>query len=351
MKESELIKEFSSRIELIIPHLKVMEIQKEVPTERTVRVDLIIKVAFGKSERTLVVEVKNIGEPKIAESAIAELKTIVNSFPNAYPVFAAPYLSERTRQICILEGVGYIDLTGNVYLNFGSILIDKTSKNITKIERENNRSILSNKATRVIRALLENQNQEKRIVDLARECNMSSAGVYYVLNGLELKGYVLKDERKKVKVIQPRRLLTDWGRNWTVEKSSSERYFSFARDTDSIMEEISISSKKVGYKYYLTGMAGASLVSPFVRYNDVWLYGIGDKDALIADLDLRPVPSGGNVVILNAYDEGVYMGSRTIRGLSVVSNVQLFVDLYSYPARGQEQAEKILEVDGRFRGD
>lgn len=351
MRESEIISEFSNRLDIMLPNLRIIGIQREKEVNGGVRVDLMIKVAFGNIAKTLVVEVKNIGEPKLAENAIVQLKKIVKELPDAYPVFAAPYLSERTRQICISEGVGYLDLIGNIYLNLGSVLIDRTDKNTAKIERENTRSILSNKATRVIRDLLENPNEEKRIVDLAKECKMTPAGVYYVINSLENKGYVERTERKKIRVLQPRRLLTDWGKNWRVERNSLERYFSFAHDPDEIMKRVSISAKKVGFEYYFTGMAGASLVAPFVRYNDVWLYGTGDKKAFIAELDIRPVQSGGNVVILSPYDKGVYIGAREIRGMSVVSNIQLFVDLYSYPARGQEQAERILEADTRFRGE
>ena len=37
------------------------------------------------------------------------------------------------------------------------------------------------------------------------------------------------------------------------------------------------------------------------------------------------------------------MNLRKIRDVNVVSDIQLYVDLFTYPARGQEQAEKLLE--------
>jgi hypothetical protein len=33
-----------------------------------------------------------------------------------------------------------------------------------------------------------------------------------------------------------------------------------------------------------------------------------------------------------------------VKGVKVVSNVQLFVDLYNFPARGEEASSQILEV-------
>jgi hypothetical protein len=58
---------------------------------------------------------------------------------------------------------------------------------------------------------------------------------------------------------------------------------------------------------------------------------------------IRPTTSGANIRIFEPYDEGDFMDFREIRGVKVVSDIQLYVDLFTYPARGQEQAEKILE--------
>jgi hypothetical protein len=95
-------------------------------------------------------------------------------------------------------------------------------------------------------------------------------------------------------------------------------------------------------------LAGASFVAPFVRFSDVSFYLKSGGEQLVKELDLRPVTSGANVVILDPYDEGVFSGTRVIRGVRVVSDVQLFVDLYNNPARGQEQAEAVFDKVIRF---
>ena len=58
-------------------------------------------------------------------------------------------------------------------------------------------------------------------------------------------------------------------------------------------------------------------------------------------LDLRPVEMGGNGSIVLPYDEGVFYGASKVGGLKVVSKVQLYVDLFNYPARGEEAAEAV----------
>jgi len=61
------------------------------------------------------------------------------------------------------------------------------------------------------------------------------------------------------------------------------------------------------------------------------------------ELDLKPVPKGGNVKLVIPYDEGVFYGSQVVDGVTVVSDVQLYVDLYNYPSRGEEAAQYLYD--------
>lgn len=59
-------------------------------------------------------------------------------------------------------------------------------------------------------------------------------------------------------------------------------------------------------------------------------------------LDLRPVEVGGNISMVLSYDEGVFYRAGKVNGLNVVSGVQLYVDIFNYPVRGEEAAEALL---------
>jgi hypothetical protein len=59
-------------------------------------------------------------------------------------------------------------------------------------------------------------------------------------------------------------------------------------------------------------------------------------------MGLKPVPSGGNVALIEPYDEGVFYGTRTVEGAPVVSPVQLFLDLMQIKGRGEDAASAIL---------
>ena len=58
--------------------------------------------------------------------------------------------------------------------------------------------------------------------------------------------------------------------------------------------------------------------------------------------------SGANVYLLKPYDMGVFQDIQTINELKVVSNIQLYLDLYNYPKRGREQAEFLREKKLKF---
>ena len=347
MNERETIAILAKKLPTLLPNMNIEDISLEVPIDQRSRADVTVKVRTGGLIKYLFIEVKSSGEPRIVQSSIYQLKKLVGTDKEKYPVFAAPYVGERSREILVSENIGYIDLIGDVYLKFDSVLVDRISNTERETERRLRRGMFATKATRIIRAILNAPSARWRITQLANICKMSPAGVYFVINQLEDKGYISREMDKSIKVVDPKRLLKDWASNWTVEKSRSTGFFSFAKNPEEIISRIVKVGDELNLKYALTGMAGASMVSPFVRYNDVWVYASGDIDTLVKKLDLRPTTSGANIRIFEPYDEGIFMDLRKIRGVNVVSDIQLYVDLFTHPARGQEQAERLLEKNVR----
>src|SRR4030042_2058196 len=79
---------------------------------------------------------------------------VLYSFPDAYSIFMAPYISPQAAEICLKDGVGYIDFAGNSYLSFGQVYIEQTGRpNPFKTKRDLT-SLYSPKAARVLRVLM-----------------------------------------------------------------------------------------------------------------------------------------------------------------------------------------------------
>ncbi len=343
MNERDAIASLTKNLPYLLPNMEIEGISFRLPKNKQSHADVIVKVRTGNLKKSLLIEVKSSGEPRIVQSSIYELKKWVGNDKGIYPVFTAPYVGEKSREILISENIGYIDLIGDVYLKFDSVLVDRISNAERETERRLNRGIFAKKATRIIRSLINDPNKKWNITELANLCEMSPAGVYFVINQLEDKGYVSREKDKSIRVLDSRRLLKDWASNWTVEKSRSTGFFSFAKNPEEVISKVAKTGNDLGLKYAFTGMAGASMVSPFVRYNEVWVYISGNIDDLVKKLDLRPTTTGANIRIFEPYDDGLFMDFRKIGDVNVVSDIQLYVDLFNYPARGKEQAEWLLE--------
>ena len=153
------------------------------------------------------------------------------------------------------------------------------------------------------------------------------------------KGYLLRDLDKRFKIEKPNDLLDAWANNYDFSKSKTITYFTYEKNPKKFMEKIKLTAEQIKQNYGLSLLSGASLVAPFVRFTDIHFYITGEPDEWVKKLELAPVEFGGTVHLIQPYDEGVFYGTQTIEGLKVVSDIQLYIDLYKYPARGREAAD------------
>jgi hypothetical protein len=213
-------------------------------------------------------------------------------------------------------------------------------------------NIFEPKATRVLRALLTDLQRSWTIRGLAEEVRISVGYAHAVVSTLIDLGYVARTETYKIKMVNPTVLLRRWAAYHQYDKVNTFlEYYTFEREVDRFILQLSAVNST---SYALTALAGAFLIAPHVRPVDVHMYVYGKEDAttIAKALSLQPIPKGGNVKFVVPYDEGVFYGQQrasinasdqVVSGVNVVSNVQLFVDLYNYPARGLEAAEHLYE--------
>jgi len=253
-----------------------------------------------------------------------------------YPVFIAPYVSPRGAQILKAHQIGFCDLAGNCYLTFGSVLISKTGASNPLPARKEAREMFSPRASRITRAFLCDPLCGWLQKDLAQKLKMSLGYLHSVIVRLLEQDYLLM-EGKRLYLKNRKGLLSAWvaayqyTRNEVLEFYSSSDLGEFEEVLDQYCEE-----KK--NRYALTLFAGARYRAPFVRYPRVHAYFEGDMDTAARELDLKPVPTGANVVLLIPYDEGVFYKMQRIQNRNIVSDVQLYMDLQSAKGRAEEQA-------------
>ncbi|TLN18268.1 hypothetical protein FDZ71_05885 [bacterium] len=204
-------------------------------------------------------------------------------------------------------------------------------------------NIFAPKSSRVIRALLVNAGRDWSEREIAKAADVSSGMAHYVCKSLEEHGYLARGASNRMVLVDPVRMLKRWAAyNQYDNTNKFLDYYTFEREIEGFMRNIA----KMKLPYAATVLTGAWLVAPFVRPTDLHFY-VPDKgtaEKIAARLGLNPTPRGGNVKFVIPYDEGVFYGRQEVKGVKVVSKVQLYVDLYNYPARGEEAASRLLDM-------
>jgi hypothetical protein len=186
--------------------------------------------------------------------------------------------------------------------------------------------------------------------ELAEATQVSLGQTSNVVKRLSEEEYVTKAE-KRIVLSQPAKLLDAWREQYEREGSRRISYYSFSRNTDELLSRVAQISQNKGWKYAVTSFAAATLVAPFVRGVGLTEWYVEDAtkvDPWVKALDLRPVEEGPNVALVLPYDPGVFYRRQEIDGVTLVGNIQLYLDLYGHPGRGKEQAEYLRQERLKF---
>ena len=221
-------------------------------------------------------------------------------------------------------------------------------------------SIFTDKTSIILRKMLKYRNSQWVIQDFIKakdkEFGIGQGRIQKTLNEMERLGYIERDKRgakSRAVLTNSKMLLKDWVGAYRFEYNEIHSYYS---EDKNIIKKIRDFFKKHEYKYAFTLHTGANLQTSFVKSGDVYLYLKSDnfkKDILDLrqKLDLKELVRGGNIHIAKPYyKHSAFFNAQAIKGFRVVSNLQLYLDLYNFQPRGREHAEhlkKLLEDKGK----
>jgi hypothetical protein len=338
LRSSEIKKHVAHRLRELFP--RAQEWQELIDAhvgEQTV--DVLIRFRMGGESKSLICEVRPVGQPRVVREAIGRLRDLRQVAPEAYPVVGAPYVSAHSAALIRQNGCGYVDLSGNCYLAFDNVLIEKEGKPNLRPSTRPLKSLFAPRATRVVRALLVEPQRAWRLEELARAAGVSLGHAHNVVKRLDALTWVERSESQRLRLTKPDDLLRAWRDTYTYRANGLATYFTPERVTRKLMLDIANHPREGGRRYAFTMHSGASLVASQVRVPAIHCYYEGEGDPLARALGLRPGEGEGNVHLLTPYDDGVFYSPIEKGGLLVVSLAQLYVDLYHYERRGREQAE------------
>lgn len=304
-----------------------------------------VKPVSGKTI-DLLFEIKTNAQPRFVRSAAIIMRDSCSALRNSYCVIGAPYLSDASMEICREYGVGYIDLAGNSLLNFESVFIKTKGQPNPYASTRPLRNLFSPKSTRVLRVLLADPSRKWYVKDLATEAKVSLGKAFDVKQHLldyEYAEEVPSQRQKRFRLTDPEKLLKDWAGNYSYKKNEIYNYYSL-ENLREVEKKIASFCANAGIRYALTLTSADARLTHFLRgAARSFIYIEKPLEPPSSQLGLKEVDSGENVTLMVPYDEGVFFGVRKVDDLDIVSDIQLFLDLWSYKQRGKDAALSLLD--------
>jgi len=212
--------------------------------------------------------------------------------------------------------------------------------------------LLGDKASIIIRAMLSQPDRKWVARDFEKEYGVGRARAATVLSALRAKGFVggIRSGRLAHSVLQNKEeLLEEWLKVYKFELNEAHLYYSAHEDILGRLKDY-FATKNEPEKYALTLHTGANFITSYVNTQMIYCYLPAEnfKSAsldLRQALDLKELKTGGNFYLINPYyKSAAFFNTQAIKGYNVVSDIQLYLDLYHFPQRGKDHAEYLLKT-------
>ncbi len=342
LKENDVIEKLKQQIQELLPETGLVTIE-QYRLEKQALVDLVIdlKTKTGKTYE-IWIEAKSQGLPRNIRLAISQLNSYMKGRKNIYGLVVAPFLSEVSRRICVESGFNYLDLSGNYLLKLPGIYMKSDGKPNKYPSTRPLRSVFSPKSTRLLRVLLNDPKKPWYVKDLAKTSNLSLGQVSNLKRELLNYDYLAETDGGKLILKSPEQLLLKWTEKYSYTNNEMASFYSLD-DIGVIEDKIAQTASSQDLQYAFSLISGSMRVAPFLRLKRVFAYIEYDLAKFAEACQFKKVDSGANVILMRPYDEGVFYFKQKVENVSIVSDVQLYLDLNSYKERGQEAAEFILK--------
>lgn len=350
LKQAESVKNVESRAaealwRLLeqVPAITVLGVEPQVAAAGET-VDILVHLEAAGQPRLLACEVKSSGQPRHVRAALHQLHNYVaRKAQGAIPVFVAPYLSPNAQSLCREEGVGFLDLEGNVHLVFDGIFIERQVANKPDSERRELKSLFSPKSAQVLRMLLRDPGRTWRVVELAEAAAVSTGHVSNVRNGLLDREWAeVSDEG--LRLSKPDALLDEWAAAYVPPAGKRISFYTTLHGSalGEAARQVLAASGEDGRAVFASYSA-AQWLAPYARTGMHYFYADAQGlERLRSALNLSSVSKGQNVVVTLLKDEGLFRDTiEPASGAICTSPVQTYLDLVVSGERGAEAAEHL----------
>jgi len=215
-----------------------------------------------------------------------------------------------------------------------------------------NRSLFRDKSTLILREILHAPDREWKVRGLVKKCRISIGLASRTLSFLDKLGLVERVNQGRIgytRLIKKKELLELWIKNYDFSLNKTQSFYS---PDKKILGKVRNFLKEKGLDefYALTLHTGANLITSYMLTEDIHIYlNHYNFYKIISEMQdrvlLKQLVAGGNVhFVYPYYRNSVFHNVRKITKYRVVSNLQLYLDLYNFAPRGREHAEYLRNV-------
>ncbi len=314
-----VVEEAAARLESLLREagfVRRVEIRKEM--RKGMGPDFTAEVFTEERSFVLLVETRTSGEPRLAREAINALTASSAMWSHAYPVFAAPYISDKAAAIARENGAGYMDLAGNCRLSFDMVYIYTAGRNNPFRGKRQLKSFAHPKTMRILRVLLCHPHRTWKTGELAAEAGVSLGMVSTVAGRLK-DMEIIENRKRGISLAQPKELLDRWVGGSSGEDGPAESVHRLSSFMDRVRAENALARfyEKSGVDFAFTGFSAAVHLASGTDYPEIHAY-VSDDAAVPGKAEGFEKSSDngncakGNIVLVKAQDKGVFYGKRRV---------------------------------------
>ena len=347
-----------------LPGVSIANVQEQPEQPFGISFDLL----SGPNQIRVLGEVKPTFSPRVLEEIGPWIRRLKSLRTDVAVAVIAPQLSSQAQTFCIKNGIDFLDLSGNVFINVpGKFTLQRSGMRASAefavpSQSARTANVFSGRFSRVLRVLLQ-QPRPWSISEIARELEKESVQFRERFPGTEVdftisQGSVSKaiaglEEQLGVRrrgtaivVPEPARLLQQWADKYKERyrwrlRSSFQTGNPFGSDLTKIADGI---SPLLQGAYAFTGAIAVTKDAPFIDIDIVDVFAASGAADAMGLRDLKSQASSGPPIrVITPYDAGVFMYSNLLERALVVSPVQAYLDLYARGGRDLKQAEYLLD--------
>jgi hypothetical protein len=305
---------------------------------------LTIKTPAGASA-ALAIGARRQLDPRLVADVADTLKTVA---ADAFVVIA-PFLGPRTRERLADEGLGYVDLVGNMRL-----LLDRPTVFISSRGEDSSpwaaprtaRSLHAAKASRLVRALVdadadgEGGEGAPAPVGVRQLAALAGTDPGYVSRLLDLfhrEELIERVPRGPVIAVHAARLIQRWAEDYRFSDAHRFVAVAHAHGVPGALAAL----RDAGVPHALTARAGAAALMGTALPGIVAAY-VDNPERVAAEIGAQPSDTGANLLLIDPFDRFVFDGAWEVSGLCYAARAQIIADLLDSPAPAPAQAASLL---------